>query len=100
MEASGLHAKNDSPHIGLCGRSGRLRWATSRKSLATHPIRRVFDAGVVVIINTDDVLVFGQGVSEEFLNLYTVGLSDAEELEAIRVAGLFDLDRPECHSKM
>jgi len=68
------------------------------KSLATHPIRRLFDAGIVVTINTDDVLVFGQGVSEEFLNLYRVGLFNAEELETIRMAGLTDPDRSLCHS--
>jgi hypothetical protein len=68
------------------------------KSLAAHPIRRLFDAGVVVTINTDDVLVFGQGVSEEFRNLFRAGLFDAEELESIRLAGLVDPVRPPCHS--
>ena len=33
------------------------------KSLARHPIRELYDAGVKVTINTDDVLVFGQSVS-------------------------------------
>jgi AcrR family transcriptional regulator len=33
-------------------------------SLPTHPIRKLFNAGVIVTVNTDDVLVFGQGVSE------------------------------------
>ena len=36
------------------------------QSLDTHPIRMLFDAGVIVTINTDDVLVFGQGVSGSF----------------------------------
>jgi adenosine deaminase len=60
------------------------------ESLAAHPIRRLFDAGVIVTINTDDVLVFGQGVSEEFWNLFEARLFDADELESIRVAGLTD----------
>jgi hypothetical protein len=34
--------------------------------------------------------VFGQGVSEEFLNLFQAGLFDTEELEAIRLAALSD----------
>ncbi|MGY8668230.1 hypothetical protein Q3C01_38500 [Bradyrhizobium sp. UFLA05-109] len=60
------------------------------ESLAAHPIRTLFDAGVLVSINTDDVLVFGQGVSEEFWNLFDAKLFDADELEAIRLAGLTD----------
>ena len=60
------------------------------ETLATHPIRRLFDAGVVVTVNTDDVLVFGQGVSEEFLSLYHARVFDPEELNAIRLAGLSD----------
>jgi adenosine deaminase len=38
---------------------------------------RLFDAGVIVTINTDDVLVFGQGVSEEFWNLFEARPFDA-----------------------
>jgi adenosine deaminase len=45
------------------------------QSLAEHPIRKLYDAGVKVTVNTDDVLVFGQSVSDEFLNLYRAGLS-------------------------
>jgi hypothetical protein len=32
----------------------------------------------------------GQGVSEEFLNLYRANVFDADELDAIRRAGLGD----------
>jgi hypothetical protein len=60
------------------------------ETLAVHPMRRLFDAGVIVTINTDDVLVFGQGVSEEFLGLFQAKLFDADELELIRLAGLTD----------
>jgi adenosine deaminase len=38
--------------------------------LASHPIRKLFDAGVRVTIKTDDMIMFGQSVSHEFLNLY------------------------------
>jgi adenosine deaminase len=57
------------------------------QSPAAHPIRKLFDAGVIVTVTTDDVLVFGQGVSEEFLRLFQ---ADADELERIRLAGLTD----------
>ena len=52
--------------------------------------RTLFDAGVLVTINTDHVRVFGQGVSEEFWNLFDAKLFDADELELIRLAGLTD----------
>jgi adenosine deaminase len=60
------------------------------ESLATHPIRTLYDAGVKVTINTDDVLMFGQSVSDEYLNLYRAGLFSAAELDQIRENGLRD----------
>jgi adenosine deaminase len=58
--------------------------------LASHPIRKLYDAGVEVTVNADDVLVFGNGVSEEFLALYQTNVFDADELDTIRQAGLSD----------
>ena len=58
--------------------------------LETHPIRKLYDAGVRVTVNTDDVLVFGNGVSEEFLSLYQAKVFSADELDAIRREGLSD----------
>jgi adenosine deaminase len=58
--------------------------------LQVHPIRRLFDAGVKVTVNTDDVLMFGKSVSEEFLSLFEAGLFTAPELDTIRLTGLND----------
>ena len=66
-------------------------------SLAEHPIRKLYDAGVKVTVNTDDVLVFGQSAPHEFLNLYRAGLFRAAELDELRQNGLSDdpvLDQP------
>ena len=60
------------------------------ESLGAHPIRKLYDAGVRVTVNTDDVLMFGQSVSDEFLNLYRAGLFNAAELDLIRQNGLID----------
>ncbi|GAA0384996.1 hypothetical protein [Paenibacillus motobuensis] len=49
-----------------------------------HPIRILFDHGVRVTVNTDDMLIFDQSVSQEFFNLYHAGLFSAEELNEIR----------------
>ena len=56
--------------------------------LAAHPIRILFDNGVPVTINTDDLMIFGQSVSEEYRNLYQAGVFSGQELEDIRRASL------------
>jgi adenosine deaminase len=56
--------------------------------LASHPIRILYDNGVPVTINTDDLMIFGQSVSEEYRNLYQAGVFSAQELEDIRGASL------------
>ena len=56
--------------------------------LASHPIRALFDNGISVTINTDDLMIFGQSVSEEYRNLYRAGVFSAQELDDIRCASL------------
>lgn len=58
------------------------------ESLKNHSIRTLFDRGVRVTINSDDILVFNQSVSQEFMNLYQVGLFNAKDLNQIRNYGL------------
>jgi adenosine deaminase len=58
------------------------------KSYKTHPIRILFDHGVKVTVNTDDVMLFDVGNSEQYLKLYKSGLFSAEELDVIRMNGL------------
>jgi adenosine deaminase len=58
--------------------------------LETHPIRKLYDAGICVTVNTDDALIFGRSVSEELLGLYRAGVFIAPELDEIRLDGLRD----------
>ncbi|MFZ4520263.1 MAG: hypothetical protein ACOYNC_01080 [Bacteroidales bacterium] len=58
------------------------------RSYKTHPIRILFDHGIKVTINTDDVLVFGDGVSEQYQKLFKTGVFSLNELEIIRCNGL------------
>lgn len=60
------------------------------KDYASHPIKQLHEQGVKVTINTDDMLIFNQSVSQEYLNLYQDGTLDAEALECIRQNGLED----------
>lgn len=55
---------------------------------ASHPIRVLFDHGIPVTVNTDDLLIFGASASQEYLNLYQSGTMTAEELDVIRKTGL------------
>jgi adenosine deaminase len=57
-------------------------------SIRGHPIRTLYDNGVRVTVNSDDVILFGQSVSQEFLNLFSAGLFSADELDEIRRNGL------------
>jgi adenosine deaminase len=57
-------------------------------SLKEHPIRTLYDHGVKVTVNSDDVLVFGQSVSKEYLALYKAGVFNGKELDLIRKNGL------------
>ena len=61
------------------------------KSYKTHPIRILFDYGVKVTVNTDDVMLFNAGNSEQYLRLFKSGLLSAEELDLIRMNGLGSL---------
>jgi adenosine deaminase len=45
---------------------------------------------VRVTVNTDDMAMFGQSVSHEFLNLYKAGCLNEKELDQIRENGLSD----------
>jgi hypothetical protein len=58
------------------------------KGYKEHPIRILYDYGVPVTINTDDLLIFNQSVSQEYMNLFQAGSMTADELNKIRLTGL------------
>lgn len=62
------------------------------KSYKSHPIRKLYDYGIPVTINTDDLLIFNQTASQEYLNLFKAGLMTAEELNDIRETGLKEIN--------
>lgn len=78
-------AENDI-QLNVCPTSNVMLEAVSE--LAVHPIRVLYDNGVRVSVNTDDMMIFGQSVSEEYRNLYKAGVFSAQELEEIRCASL------------
>lgn len=60
------------------------------RSIRHHPIRTLYDHGVRVTINTDDALIFGDGVSEQYLKLLRAGVFSFQEIDQIRRNGLED----------
>lgn len=53
-----------------------------------HPIRRLFEEGVVVTVNSDDFSIFGKSAGEELIDLYTDGLFSEKEIARIIGNGL------------
>lgn len=58
------------------------------KNIASHQARILYDNGVKITLNSDDIMLFNQSVSEEYLNLYNAGVFTASELNNIREQGL------------
>ncbi|HRS53170.1 MAG TPA: hypothetical protein P5250_00500 [Bacteroidales bacterium] len=53
------------------------------KNIKVHPIRKLFDKGIKVTINTDDIMIFGQTLSDEYFNVYKAGLFSEEEIKLL-----------------
>lgn len=57
-------------------------------SIGEHPIKTIYEWGIEVTLNTDDLLLFDHSVSQEFFHVYRAGLLDGEALDRIRCNGL------------
>ena len=58
------------------------------KDYSTHPIKILYENGIIVTINTDDLLIFDSSIENEYLMLYKSGALDAMQLNCIREQGL------------
>jgi adenosine deaminase len=68
-------------------------------SLANHPIRRLFDAGVKVTISTDDPISFGNRINDEYVALAEKGGFSRKELVQIARNGFEVALMPEAQKK-
>ena len=75
--------------LHICPSSNVMLGTTA--NFASHPIRALFDHGVEVTVNTDDLMIFGQSVSQEYMNLFKAKVFSADELDSIRVASIRSL---------
>jgi len=80
------YVKDSGIRLNICPTSnlrlGRI------KSMAEHPAKILFHEGINITINTDDIMIFGQSLSEEYLNLYNAGVFSENELKTINTKGL------------
>lgn len=68
--------------LNLCPESNFALGAA--KDVTTHPIRLLFDKGVSVTINTDDLILFNKTVSEQMEDFFSAEIFSWAEMEAIR----------------
>lgn len=74
--------KERNIRLNICPSSNYILGAV--KDMTCYPARKLFDNGILLTINTDDLLIFNSGVSEEYLYLYRLGLFNVDELNEIR----------------
>lgn len=58
------------------------------KSYAEHSIQTLVRNGLLITINTDDLLIFNNSIEQEYQNLYNAGTLTGHELEKIRLQGI------------
>lgn len=78
--------RDNDIQLNICPTSNLL--LSRVENYQAHPIRTFYDKGIKVTINSDDVLIFDQSVTEEYINLYNAGVFNAKELDDIRKQGL------------
>lgn len=54
------------------------------ENFETHPIRILYDHGIHLTVNTDDLILFDASITDEFIKLMNIGLFSFEELDDIR----------------
>jgi len=67
--------------LNICPQSNVALGAIT--SLMDHPVRTFFDRGIHVTINTDDYLLFGASITDQYQALIESGLFTFGEIEAI-----------------
>lgn len=68
--------------LNICPSSNILLGAVDK--LEDHPVRTLYDYGINLTINTDDLILFNVSITDEFINLLEVNLFTLEELDEIR----------------
>ncbi len=57
-------------------------------TIESHPIRRYFDRGALVTVNTDDPMMFGNSLAEEYQALVEAHNFTREDIQVIVMNGI------------
>lgn len=74
--------KSRGIRLNICPQSNIALGAVNDYS--THPLRKLYEAGVHITINTDDLLLFGATITDQFAELIKQGFFTFEEIDGIR----------------
>jgi adenosine deaminase len=80
------HLQKQGVVLDICPTSNIRTGAVA--SAATHPLRRLFDAGVRVTLNTDDPIFFGTTMNDEYRLAARMFGFDASDLTALVLNGV------------
>lgn len=58
------------------------------KNFKEHPIKQMYEEGLKITLNTDDLLLFNSSLSNEYLKLYNNKVFSAKQLDEIRIKSL------------
>ena len=56
----------------------------SVKTIKKHPIRKLYDYGINITINTDDLLLFDATITDQYISLIENNVFSFEEIDKIR----------------
>lgn len=68
--------------LNICPRSNVALGAA--KSIKEHPVRKLYDAGVKLTINTDDLMLFEATITDQFAELINLRIFSFNEINEIR----------------
>ncbi|MEP3210492.1 MAG: hypothetical protein ABJN95_14925 [Maribacter sp.] len=84
METMNMLLENDI-QLNVCPQSNICLGAV--KHISEHPIRKLYDHGIKLTINTDDHLLFNATLTDQYLDLIEKQVFSFEEIENIRNNG-------------
>lgn len=74
--------------LNICPQSNVALGAA--KTIAAHPVRKLYDAGVKLTINTDDLLLFEATITDQFAEMIKLGIFSFDEINEIRQNALIE----------
>lgn len=77
--------KNKEIQLNICPQSNIA--LKSVNNIMEHPIRKLYDYGIRITINTDDFLLFNSTLTDQYMNLLNHDIFSFEEIEVIRKNG-------------